>query len=840
MTLLAPTSNPTRRQWASIITSSLTAVNIGASLVFVNFDVLLADLFNCPNGCPPPTYANGGWDAGFIGFGGGTPLPDFGTQNVIVYRDIGPGDVPPIGQNFYFFDNSTYNDLALSYSTTFTQAGRIPILQHMVQIIAQQRPTMVLFYPTSVYAWTSDLSNWNGQAITSATANSDYSHWSDSKGGTVLNIGETGDIGAINVLPTGAQNSYYSAYMFYPVQACGECLDPRTLAYYDGTVQSVTSSADHLTWYIQEKPHTFSDGVPVTANDYVYGIMAGQVSQVGWVGEGSNQGLLGLNSQYTFTNGTTDYTVNGTYYHNAAPTGFVADSTFTAFTNMTWKMTMPAAYVFTDPILTGSSALPMHLYDQYAFSTWSTGDLVGFTGSSGGLSTGTFSYTYDKTIYGGNGSGKSYGPIGDGAYIYHGYDPVGLVGTMVRNDNYWNASAMQAVGWDKIQTVHVTYINGKDAAIAGLSTGSVNFLDSNYQFNAADVASMQSSGFTVVKVNDPSNGWQEMGLNLANPVFGTGTATPLGQQNPSQAAFAARMVRQAISYLIPRDYIVSQLLQGLASPGITQVAPSFTYAYTGVTGDPYDPTLAKSYLAAAGYSTGVPPPSSSGIPNITPVTISGVTVPSFILGNSFTLTGNFAVDPVLGASSGGYAITLQQSTDNGATWTSVALGETNTGGTYTLTYAPTAAGSYQYRVFFTGLPENLVRGDGLGTAASVEALVPPLATTRPLNVTDIQYTSASSLTVGSLSDLVSAMITSINHGFSQLANSTQASITALSASAATKNDLSAATSQIASLTTQVSNLNNNLNTVTYVAYASIAVAIILGLTAIFLSRRKPT
>ncbi len=840
MTLIAPTSNPARRQWASIITSSLTAVNIGANLVFVNFDVLLADLFNCPSGCPAPTYANGGWDAAFIGFGGGTPLPDFGTQNVIVYRDIGPGDVPPIGQNFYFFNNRTYNNLALNYSVTFNQADRIPILQKMVQIVAQQRPTDVLFYPTSVYAWTSNLQNWGGTAITSATANSDYTHWKDTSGGTVLNIGETGDIGAINVLPTGAQNSYYSAYMFYPVQACGECLDPRTLAYYDGTVQSITSSADHLTWFVQEKAHTFSDGVPVTADDYVYGIMASLVSQVGYVGEGTLQGLLGLNSQFTFRNGTSDYTVNGTYYHGAAPSGFTADSTFTAFNNMTWKMTMPAAYVFTDPILTGSNALPMHLYDNYAFSEWSTGVLSGFTGSSGGLSTGTFHYTYSSSRYGGNGSGNSYGPIGDGAYIYHGYDPVGLVGTMVRNPSYWNATAMQAVGWDKIQTVHITYINGKDAAIAAMSSGSVNFLDSNYQFNAADVSSMESSGFTVVKVNDPSNGWQEMGLNMNNPVFGTGTATPLGQQTPARAAFAARMVRQAISYLIPREYIVSQLLQGLATPGITQVAPSFTYAYSGVSGDPYDPHLAKSYLAAAGYQTGVAPPSQTGIPNIPPVTISGVTVPSFLLGNSFTLTGTFAVDPVLGANSGGFAITLQQSTNSGANWTSVALGETNTGGTYSLTYAPVASGSYQYRIFFTGLPENLVRGDGLSTAAQVEALVPPQATTRPLNVTDIQYTQASSLTVGSLSDLVTSLINSINSGFSKLANSTQTSISALSASAATKSDLNAATSQLSALNNQVTTLNNNLNTVTYVAYASIAVAIILGLTAIFLARRKPT
>ncbi|HYB07945.1 MAG TPA: ABC transporter substrate-binding protein [Nitrososphaerales archaeon] len=834
MTLLAPTSNPTRRQWASIITSSLDEVNIGASLVFVNFDVLLADFFNCPSGCPPPTYAKGGWDAGFIGFGGGSPLPDFGTQDVIVYRDSGSGDIPPIGSNYYFFNNATYNSLSATYDQTFNQTARVPILQQMLAIIEQQRPDMVLFYPTSVYAWASDLQSWgSSNSIDATTANSDYSHWKVTSGtGTTLNVGETGDIGAINIFPTGAQNSYYSAYLFYPVQACGECLDPRTTSYIDGTVSTVTSSADHLTFTVTEKPHTFTDGVPVKANDYIFGIMAGLISQVGWVSEGTFQSILGLNTQFTYSNGTTDYVVNGTYYHGAAPSGFTPDSTFQAFANTTWTFHMSTPYVFTDPVITGISATPMHLYEQYAFSTWSTGVLSGFTGASGGLSTGTFSYTYNSAVYGGNGSGKSYGPLGDGAYIYYGYDPVGLVGTMQRNPSFWNATGLQAMGWDKIQTIHIVYINSKDAAIAALGNGQVNFLDSNYQFDAADVASMQSSGFTVVKVNDPSNGWQEMGLNLNNPVFGTGTATPLGSSNPARAAWAAMMVREAISYLIPRSYIVSQLLQGLGTPGITQVAPSFTFAYPkGVAADPYDPTMAKSFLAAAGYSTGVAPPSISSL-NGTAPTISGITVPSFLLGNSFTLTGAFTVDPVLGLNSGGFAITLQQSTNGGANWTSVALGATTTAGAFSITYQPVVTGAVEYRVFFTGLPETYVSSGGFATPGAVEAQVPPLNTVKPANVTNTQYTSPTTAQIGALSDVVSGLVNSINHGFSQLSNST-----------ASKTDLSnlntQLSGQITTLTNQVNTLNSNLTTTTDIAYVAIAVAIILGIAAIALSRRKP-
>ena len=838
MTLIAPTSNPTRRQWASIIDQSLVSVNIGANLVFVNFDELLADLFNCPAGCPPPTYANGGWDAAFIGFGGGTPLPDFGTQNVIVYRDTGAGDVPPIGSNYYFFDNATYNQLSLQYSTTFTQADRIPIIQHMLAIIEQQRPDMVLFYPTSVYAWASDLQSWGSNAITSATANADYTHWkcldaTCAPGGVpTLNIAETGDIGGVNVFPTAAQNSYYTAYLFYPVQACGECLDPRTLNYLDGTVQSVSSSSDHLTYTVVEKTHTFSDSAPVRADDYIYSVMAGLINQVGWVGTGTFTGLLGISDQFTWSNGTSSYVYNGTFYNHTPPSGFTATSHFSAFNgNNTWKFTMTTPYIFTDPVITGISATPMELYTQYAFSDWSTGVLSGFTGSSGGLSTGSYTYNWNTATYGGNGSYKAYGPVGDGAYIYHGYDPTGLVGTMVRNPSFWNATALQAVGWDKIQTVHIVYINGKDAAIAALGNGQVNFLDSNYNPNAADVASMQASKFTVVQVNDPSNGWQEMGLNLANPVFGTGTATPLGQSNPSRAAFAARMVRTAISYAIPRSYIVSQLLQGLGVIGITQVAPSFTYAYPtagydGIpaTPDTYDLTTAKSYLAAAGYSTGVPPPSFTG--GSSGVTVGNIPVPGFLLGNTFTLSGSFSVDPVLGVKSDGFAVTLQQSTDGGAHWTAVALGATTTAGAFTFSYQPTQVGNVTYRVFFTGLPETFVQSGGFTSPAEVEAQVPPLNNVVPANVTDTQLTQPVTYNIGTLSNLVSAMTSAVNTGLTNLQTSVSGQVSTLN-------------TNVNNLSGQINTLNSNLTTTTDIAYVAIAVAIILGIAAIALSRRKP-
>jgi ABC-type oligopeptide transport system substrate-binding subunit len=102
-----------------------------------------------------------------------------------------------------------------------------------------------------------------------------------------------------------------------------------------------------------------------------------------------------------------------------------------------------------------------------------------------------------------------------------------------------------------------------------------------------------------------------MGFNMQHPVFGTGVDTPLGKQDPTRAAEAARYVRQAISHLIDRDNIISTILAGYGSPGLTTPITKVTAGYdTSLKPYSYDVMLAKSLLAAAGYDTGVAPPST--------------------------------------------------------------------------------------------------------------------------------------------------------------------------------------------------------------------------------------
>jgi ABC-type oligopeptide transport system substrate-binding subunit len=101
---------------------------------------------------------------------------------------------------------------------------------------------------------------------------------------------------------------------------------------------------------------------------------------------------------------------------------------------------------------------------------------------------------------------------------------------------------------------------------------------------------------------------QELGFNMKHPVFGTGVDTPLGKQDPSRAAEAARYVRQAISHLIDRQTIIATILNGYGTLGVTTPITRVTAGFdTTLEPYTYDVNLAKALLADAGYNTGVAP-----------------------------------------------------------------------------------------------------------------------------------------------------------------------------------------------------------------------------------------
>ncbi len=70
-----------------------------------------------------------------------------------------------------------------------------------------------------------------------------------------------------------------------------------------------------------------------------------------------------------------------------------------------------------------------------------------------------------------------------------------------------------------------------------------------------------------------------------------------------RAAEAATYVRKAISYAIPRDQIVKQIVAGFGHPGTVPIPwSSPDYDRDLLKPFPFNLDLAKSYMAKAGYT----------------------------------------------------------------------------------------------------------------------------------------------------------------------------------------------------------------------------------------------
>ena len=96
--------------------------------------------------------------------------------------------------------------------------------------------------------------------------------------------------------------------------------------------------------------------------------------------------------------------------------------------------------------------------------------------------------------------------------------------------------------------------------------------------------------------NSPLNGsFQELAINMKHPILGTGELTPEGTEA------AARNVRKAISHAIPRDQIISDILDNEGMSGITCCHPNSVFFDSTIEPYEFNLTKAKEYLEKAGF-----------------------------------------------------------------------------------------------------------------------------------------------------------------------------------------------------------------------------------------------
>jgi len=770
ITIIAPAANTLRRQWGLIIANSFQSVGIDAKVVFLSWGSVYDRALTPPENMIGKTWIEGGWDSLLIGWTPGSPsTPFLGTMQIYYSKNTPPNS------NFYLWNNSESDAYIMNFLTAgYTDEG--------IEAFKNWQYVQYIDVPASQIAFQ--------QAVLTADSDLDFHgyEWLFDNTGPIpqyltgmsdVVLASTGELLALNPI---LSNSWYDTLVFNPVFDNLFWLD-ENFTYHNNMCTNLAISDDFSTYTYALKPGIlFHDGVEFTANDVLFSFLAYMNPASGSQQSGIEVGYIGDDVTFTWENGTTtrlvvDLDTSTGYYPATTETG-TRQATMKALDKYTVEITIANFEGMTQPVATfhpeadGIYILPMHVLESVPFSDWATHPFNLGTGS-----------------YEANGQTFS-GPIGTGPYVYESYSAVNALATLEKNDNYWNKAALESQGLFEVENYYVRYIEGKDAAIAALSNNEVQILDQNYQ-QAADYLAGNLDFATNYIL--PASGIQQLGYNMQHPVFGTGVATPLGQSDPSRAAEAARYVRQAMDYLIPRNIIIENLLGGLSDAAAVHVNPLSPYFNSSIVPREYNPTKAKELLAMAGYDTGVTPGGGGTI-------ISG-----HLINDPILFAGHFDLDPTVAAEQGGIYVVLENSTD-GLVWTPLAVGTTDANGYYFIHYTPNAEGQTYYHVVMTGFGLQSIADNGLTTDDVIDYFALDLTLqSLPIQISETVYYNLISLA---------------------------SSITPL------QNQLNSLNSTVTSQSAQISSLNNAIANATTIGYAGVVIGIIALIAAVFAMMRK--
>jgi ABC-type transport system substrate-binding protein len=216
-------------------------------------------------------------------------------------------------------------------------------------------------------------------------------------------------------------------------------------------------------------------------------------------------------------------------------------------------------------------------------------------------------------------------PVGFTEYEYipvyedGGYDIVfiGWVNLPWFPSGRYETNSMTPVGDNFYQYSNATM----DSLVVDFATETDPLLKEEYAHNIQAILYEDLPDITLYyySENSPLNGsFQEMAINMKHPMIGTGELTPEGTSG------AARNLRKAISHAIPRDQIISDILEGEGVAGITSCHPDSVVFDSDLEPYAFNLTLAREYIEKAGFGE-VETTSYSGL-SIFLVSIVGIAI----------------------------------------------------------------------------------------------------------------------------------------------------------------------------------------------------------------------
>lgn len=535
--LLSPNTSPARNQWSLLMEQTLPKIGIGITFhESTGWGNIGPRTWAYPVGVEydyVPLYDKGGYDLLFVGWS--WPL-DLNLQGLYETAAITPN-----GDNHYQYNNPTYDALLAEYMAEFDIPTQLQLAKDLQGLLYEDQPAIPIIYARSLFGLQDDLTGIDHLLL--ASSGQRMENWDD-PGDHIIKYGIPADLREPNVF---AAESFYDWQWMYQVYGDPMKREPGVYTWEPEVASAVSTEVDLVagtqTFEVQlDIDAKFSDGDPVLPEDLVYSYHMHMTPATG-------------SAEYS----TLDYWFgsNDSIEVNAV-TGNVAGG------NVSCIMTGPFNLwqsLLEREILDKSDIEPRIAARGYDILNIMPGSAADVNGDGEALV-------------------KSCGPM-----MLDSFDTVNSVVKLVPNP-FWHGTPV------KLDEFYLTFISGKDTAVASLIAGDIDIMDAQYFPDWTDFEGL--TGIEAVLVKDPTH--QEMGINMLHPVMGTGELTPVG------TAEAAKWIRKAISHATPRDIIVEEILNGLGAPATTPVPDAIVGYDDTLEPYAYDLDLAIDYMEDAGFT----------------------------------------------------------------------------------------------------------------------------------------------------------------------------------------------------------------------------------------------
>ncbi len=577
--MIAPTSNPVRMQYAQLMEGELPKIGIGAELSLISWAALGPRCTDQEVGM----YSEGGYDMCFIG--SAYTIGCRGTTGPFeVLRWLfGSEGIPPNGQNCAYWSSVTnegYNtyraqesdDLLRNITTNLNLTEVKYDIREWQKLWYDVMPNILIYNQYEVHAISTGLYGYDPvksplNSIEDVWLTSDYTGTEDQ----VVLQASTGGETFNPLIATDVYDQYMNNPAFdglYGNTPSKEVVLPSEIdrvtwmntnyntsnymALYPRIAAAMgTYSSDGLSYAIDVKEDVYwHDGELVDAWDVAFSFQAPLIPDIG-ASQYSNllvpfgkDNKTAKHGNYSFT--VTDENNDGFYEH----INFTLDRNFAPFETDYVGMYLFPEHILGDPI--------DHGFD-------SNGDFV----PNEKWKVKPTDWQYHSTTTGRKTDPGGYaGPIGCGSMVFKEYDPnTGSVTLQKFKDIKWDNITGQWVSapgishWnidnlDDMPDIAKVIVANQDSALTSMNTGTVNILDP--QFNLGNIFEDLKADAAIQTVFKPEKGWQSIYMN---PKFVQDGVHHLAKKG----------VRHAISHMVPREVIITYLMNGMGSPAFTPV-----------------------------------------------------------------------------------------------------------------------------------------------------------------------------------------------------------------------------------------------------------------------------